>query len=239
MVSFIDEHRDEYGVEPICAVVPIAPSTYYEHKAREREPGRAPPRVRRDAELRDDIRRVWDENYRVYGVRKVWRQLNREAIPVARCTVARLMRELGLRGVVRGRRVKTTVAAAESPCPDDRVNRDFRAERPNALWVLSRVTQKSPPMVTEYSPPFKQEEGLTWPVTETEREPSSPHREFTRGLRWWVMSAGGRFDVSMQRMVRAFRRLPGVCNWTARRYGAACGTIPGGDTVENAQPRPC
>jgi len=135
MVSFIDDHRGEYGVEPICAVLPVAPSTYYEHKAREADPERAPLRVRRDVELRTEIRRVWEENFRVYGVRKVWRQLSREGIPVARCTVARLMRDLGLQGVVRGRRLKTTVAAEELPRAADRVNRDFKVARPNALWV--------------------------------------------------------------------------------------------------------
>ena len=135
MVSFIDDHREEYGVEPICAVVPIAPSTYYEDKTREADPERAPARVRRDAELRGEIRRVWDENFRVYGARKVWRQLNREGIAVARCTVARLMRELGLRGVVRGRRIKTTIGSEALPRPADLVNRDFEVTRPNALWV--------------------------------------------------------------------------------------------------------
>jgi putative transposase len=135
MVSFIDDHREEYGVERICAVVPIAPSMYYEDKAREADPERAPPRVRRDVTLRDEIRRVWDENFRVYGVRKVWHQLNREGITVARCTVGRLMGEFGLRGVVRGRRVKTTVGSEEIPRPADRVNRDFKVARPNALWV--------------------------------------------------------------------------------------------------------
>ena len=135
MVSFIDDHRGEYGVEPICAVLPVAPSTDYEHKAREADPERAPLRVRRDVELRTEIRRVWEENFRVYGVRKVWRQLSREGIPVARCTVARLMRDLGLQGVVRGRRLKTTVAAEELPRAADRVNRDFKVARPNALWV--------------------------------------------------------------------------------------------------------
>ena len=135
MISFIDEHRQEYGVEPICAQLPIAPSWYYEHKAREADPQRLPPRVRRDGELRAEIRRVWEENFRVYGVRKVWRQLHREAIPTARCTVARLMSELGLRGVVRGRRMKTTIAGLESTRPADRVNRIFTAQRPNALWV--------------------------------------------------------------------------------------------------------
>ena len=135
MVAFIDEHRATYGVEPICAVLPIAPSTYYEHKACERDSGRLAPRARRDADLRGEIRRVWEENLRVYGVRKVWRQLQREGFVVARCTVSRLMSELGLRGVVRGRRVKTTLGAKEAVCPLDRVNRDFQTGRPNALWV--------------------------------------------------------------------------------------------------------
>ena len=102
MVSFIDDHRGEYGVEPICAVLPIAPSTYYEHKAREADPARRPPRVRRDEALREEIRRVWDENQSVYGAKKVWMQLKREGREVARCTVERLMRDLGLSGVVRG-----------------------------------------------------------------------------------------------------------------------------------------
>jgi putative transposase len=135
MVSFIDDHRDAYGVEPICAVLPIAPSTYYEHKARARDPTRLPPRAQRDETLRGDIRRVWDENFQVYGVRKVWRQLKREDVSVARCTVARLMRDLGLRGVVRGRRFKTTIADAALDRPADRVKRDFKVSRPNALWV--------------------------------------------------------------------------------------------------------
>ena len=135
MTSFIDAHRDEYGVEPICAVVPIAPSTYYQSKAREVDRSRLSARSRRDGQLREQVRRVWEENFRVYGVRKVWRQLHREGIVVARCTVARLMRELGLRGVVRGRRANTTVAVAKLPCPADRVNRMFRATRPDALWV--------------------------------------------------------------------------------------------------------
>ena len=135
MVSFIDEHRDEYGVEPICELAPIAPSTYYEHKARERDPQGSPPRVRRDAEVRGHIQRVFEENFRVYGARKVWRQLNREGIAVARCTVERLMRRMGLRGAVRGRTVRTTFSAAESERPADLVQRAFRASRPNTLWV--------------------------------------------------------------------------------------------------------
>ncbi len=135
MVSFIDEHREAYGVEPICAVLPIAPSTYYEYKARDRDPTRLPPREQRDAALCGEISRVWNENFQVYGVRKVWRQLLREDVVVARCTVARLMRDLGLRGVVRGRRCKTTIPDTAFDRPVDRVNRDFRVNRPNSLWV--------------------------------------------------------------------------------------------------------
>jgi transposase InsO family protein len=135
MVLFIDEHRIEYGVEPICEQLPIAPSTYYERKAREQDPGREPPRSERDRMLSVEIQRVYDENYGVYGVRKVWRQLNREGIRVARCTVERLMRELGLEGVVRGRKCRTTFSDDNTDRPADRVNRLFSATRPNALWV--------------------------------------------------------------------------------------------------------
>ena len=135
MTSFIHSHREQYGVEPICNVLPIAPSTYYEGKARETDHRRLPARARRDGELREQIRRVWKENFGVYAVRKVWRQLDREGVVAARCTVARLMRELGLRGVVRGRRVNTTTAVATLPCPADRVNRVFQVPRPNALWL--------------------------------------------------------------------------------------------------------
>ena len=134
-MSFIDHHRDEYGVESICAQLPIAPSTYYEHKAREANPTRVPARARRDGELKVEIKRVWDDNFQVYGVRKVWRQLNRERIPAARCTVARLMRDLNLPGAVRGRQFKTTVSKDELPRPIDHVNRNFVVQRPNALWV--------------------------------------------------------------------------------------------------------
>ena len=141
MTSFINSHREQYGVEPICNVLPIAPSTYYEGKARETDHRRLPARARRDGELREQIRRVWKENFGAYGVRKVWRQLNREGVVPARCTVARLSgyvcfaRELGLRGVVRGRRLKTTTSVSTLPRPADRVNRVFRAPRPNSLWV--------------------------------------------------------------------------------------------------------
>jgi transposase InsO family protein len=137
MIAFIDAHRDTYGVESICEQLPIAPSTYYEHKARQQiDPSREPPRVQRDRELKADIRRVWEENFEVYGVRKVWRQLKREEIAVPRCTVERLMRQLGLRGAVRGRAFKTTTVFDDQlRRPSDLVNRNFTAERPNALWV--------------------------------------------------------------------------------------------------------
>ena len=135
MIAFIDDHREVYGVEPICRVLPIAPSTYHEHVARRTDPSRASGRARRDAELRAAIRRVHEENFGVYGARKVWRQLGREGIAVARCTVERLMRGMGLRGVVRGRERRTTISNPATPCPADLVNRQFRAPAPNVLWV--------------------------------------------------------------------------------------------------------
>jgi transposase InsO family protein len=135
MVAFIDDHRREYGVEPICAVLPIAPSTYYAHKAHEADPARRPQRSQRDEALRGEIGRVWKENHEVYGVRKVWRQLNREGIVTARCTVARLMGEMGLAGVVRGPRPRTTIPADAMDRPQDLVERNFTVERPNQLWV--------------------------------------------------------------------------------------------------------
>ena len=135
MVGFIDAHRDAYGVEPICAQLPIAPSQYYEHKAREADPGRRPPRLRRDEALLPEIRRVHEENFGVYGARKVWQQLGREEITVARCTVERLMRALRLQGVMRGRKCRTTIADDSAERPLDRVNRQFEATHPNQLWV--------------------------------------------------------------------------------------------------------
>ena len=135
MIAFIDEHRGAYGVEPICRVLPIAPSVYHEHVARRADPSRMPARAKRDAELRQKVQRVFEENLRVYGVRKVWRQLRREGVPVARCTVARLMGDMGLAGVIRGKPVRTTVSDKAAPCPLDRVNRQFRAPAPNMLWV--------------------------------------------------------------------------------------------------------
>ena len=137
MVAFIDAHRATFGVEPICAVLPIAPSVYYEHKARSRDPQRQPARARRDADAgASTLRRVWREHREVYGVRKVWKQLLREGMAVARCTVARLMRRLGLAGAVRGRAFTvTTIPDTTAPRPPDLVTRQFTATRPNQLWV--------------------------------------------------------------------------------------------------------
>jgi transposase InsO family protein len=136
MVAFIDEYRETYGVEPICRVLPIAPSTYYAQKARQADPSRLPLRLVRDAQLREEIERVWKENRSVYGARKVWLQLKREGFAVARCTVERLMRRMGLQGAVRGHRYKTTTVFDEAaPRPADLVQRNFLAERPNQLWV--------------------------------------------------------------------------------------------------------
>ena len=136
MVAFIEDHRLEYGVEPICRVLPIAPATYYAHRARARDPSLRPDREKRDEGLSEQVQRVWDENFQVYGAEKVWRQLRREGVDVARCTVERLMKALGLRGAVRGRAFRvTTEADPASARPADLVQRDFRAERPNQLWV--------------------------------------------------------------------------------------------------------
>ena len=135
MVSYIDTHRAQYGVEPICDVLPIAPSTYYEAKARERDSSRCPPRVQRDRELVPEIHRVWEENFCVYGARKVWRQLQREGHSAARCTVERLMRQEGLQGAIRGRKFKTTVPDTSVDRPLDRVERNFSVKAPNHLWV--------------------------------------------------------------------------------------------------------
>lgn len=135
MWEFIDEHRDVHGVEPICKVLQIAPSGYRRHAALGREPQRRCARVQRDELLAPQIERVWRANLQVYGADKVWRQLAREGTVVARCTVERLMRRHGLRGVMRGKVVRTTISDSKAPCPLDRVNRQFKAERPNQLWV--------------------------------------------------------------------------------------------------------
>jgi transposase InsO family protein len=128
-------HRDAFGVEPICKQLQIAPSGYRRHVALQRHPERRSQRVQRDEALVAQIERVWQANLQVYGADKVWRQLNREGIAVARCTVERLMRRQGLRGVMRGKTVRTTISDSKAACPLDRVNRQFKAERPNQLWV--------------------------------------------------------------------------------------------------------
>ena len=135
MTRFIDEHRDVYGVEPICRELPIAPSQYYETKRCERDPERLPARVKRDAALVSEIERIYAESECRYGARKTWRELRRAQWDVARCTTERLMRELGLQGVRRGKRYKTTVPDELSPKPLDLVDRQFVAVRPNQLWV--------------------------------------------------------------------------------------------------------
>ena len=127
MIAFIDDHRGAYGVEPICAVLPIAPSTYHNHAARRADPSLLPARAKRDASLMPEIARVFEENFQVYGVRKVWRQLRREGQEVARCTVGRLMQTMGLQGVIRGKPVRTTISDKAAPCPLDHVNRQFQA----------------------------------------------------------------------------------------------------------------
>ena len=135
MVSFVDEHRGIYGVEPICAVLPIAPSTYYERKTQLADPSRISLRARRDDVLCREIGRVCKANREVYGARKVWHQLRREGVEVARCTVERLMRNMGPRGAVRGRRPRTTIPGEEAARSKDLVDRTFSADGPNRLWV--------------------------------------------------------------------------------------------------------
>ena len=135
MIAFIEEHRESIGVEPICKHLPIAPSTFYDHLAKRANPELLSDRAKRDTVLRPEIERVWEQNYKVYGVRKVWHQMKREGFDVARCTVARLMKDLGLEGVIRGKKARTTIPDKSQPCPLDKVNRQFRVPAPNMLWV--------------------------------------------------------------------------------------------------------
>mgnify|MGYP006275799299 CR=1 FL=1 len=135
MIAFIDDHRGAHGVEPICKVLPIAPSTYYDHLAKRADPARRSERSRRDEALLPEIERVFDANYKVYGVRKVWHQMRREGFDVARCTVARLMKDMGIQGIIRGKPHRTTIPDKAAPCPLDRVNRQFRVPAPDMLWV--------------------------------------------------------------------------------------------------------
>ncbi len=135
MKAFVDLHRDTFGVEPICKALQMAPSGYRLHARRMRMPELQTTRAKRDEALRPQIKHVWDSNGRVYGADKVWKQMNREGISVARCTVERLMRQQGLCGVRRGKVVRTTTPDTVAPCPMDLVHRQFKAERPNQLWV--------------------------------------------------------------------------------------------------------
>jgi transposase InsO family protein len=134
-VAFIDEHRASLGVEPVCGALRIAPSTYYEHQKRIADPEHRCAREKDDEQLKFHIQRVWDVNFRVYGARKIWCELKREGRAVARCTVERLMRALGLQGVVRGKSIRTTIARDDDQRPMDLVQRNFTATRPNQLWV--------------------------------------------------------------------------------------------------------
>jgi transposase InsO family protein len=135
MIAFIDETRGVHVVEPICKVLPIAPSTYFDHQAKRADPGLLSARAKRDALLLAEIKRVHQAHFGVYGVRKLWRQLGREGFSVARCTVARLMRANGIAGAVRGEPLRTTFSDKAAPCPRDHVNRQFQAAAPNRLWV--------------------------------------------------------------------------------------------------------
>ena len=136
MMSFIDSHREELGVQPICRELAIAPSSYHEHAARLVDPGKRSARARRDDEIKQQIKRVHDDSSGLYGTRKVWHQMRRTGATVAQCTVERLMRAMGLAGVGRGKTTITTVSNPKAPCPLDKVNREFRVSRPNALWVV-------------------------------------------------------------------------------------------------------
>lgn len=135
MIAFIEDHQEAIGVEPICRHLPIAPSTFYDHMAKRANPDLLSDRAKRDMALRPEIERVWEQNYKVYGVRKVWHQMRREGFDIARCTVARLMRDMGLEGVIRGKKHRTTIPDKSQPCPLDKVNRQFKAPAPNMLWV--------------------------------------------------------------------------------------------------------
>ena len=142
MIGYIDDYRHRFGVESICKVLPITPSTYSESKAREADPARLPARAKRDAQLVPEILRVWKENFEVYGARKVWLQMNQENIHVARCTVERLKKKLGIQGVRRGKGYKTTVADDTLARPLELVQRQFMATHPNQLWVAD-ITYES------------------------------------------------------------------------------------------------
>ena len=190
MVAFIEEQRAEYGVEPICGVLPIAPATYYEHRARKLDPERRCRRAKRDDELSFEIERVWKQNFSVYGAEKVWRQLSRERLDVARCTVVRLMRRMGLRGAVRGRGFKvTTVVDEQALRPPDLVQRDFRASRPNQLWVADLT------YVATWS-------GFVYVAFVIDA--------FSRAIVGWRVSSSLRSDLALDALEQALHARPGA-----------------------------
>ena len=151
MIAFINDHREAYGIEPICKVLPIAPSTYHDHVAKRLDPSRLSDRAKRDEALKIEVRRVFEENFRVYGARKVWRQLRREGFTIARCTVERLMASLGLQGVIRGKPVRTTIsdksAAARSITSTGSSRRHGRmrsGSRTSPMWQSGPASSTSP-----------------------------------------------------------------------------------------------
>jgi putative transposase len=226
MIAYIHEHRDRFGVEPICRVLPIAPSTYYQHSGR-------PPSARalRDAKLKAEIARVHAENFGVYGARKVWRQLHREGITVARCTVERLMGELHLEGARRGKTRRTTTPDAATVRPADLVERDFSASRPNQLWVADLT------YVATWS-------GLVYVALVVDA--------FSRFLVGWQASRSLRTDLALDALEMAVWQrhgdLEGLVHHSDRgsqylsiRYterlaeaGAACSVGSRGDSYDNA-----
>lgn len=135
MVAFIDEHREEQGVKSICSSLPIAPLTYYEHKAQFVDPERRSPRRKRDATLQEEIKRVWETNFSAYGPRKIWPQIKHKGYRFGPGTVERLMRQMGLRGVVRGMLRRTMIASDHDLRPMDLVRREFQANLPGQVWV--------------------------------------------------------------------------------------------------------
>jgi putative transposase len=226
MTAYIDRHKHRFGVEPICQVLPIAPSTYYHAK---RRPTSA--RALRDRKLKAEIARVHAEHLGVYGARKVWRQLHREGIAVARCTVERLMRTLGLEGVRRGKTRRTTTPDETATRPADLVDRDFGAQRPNQLWVADLT------YVATWS-------GFVYVALVIDA--------FSRFIVGWQASRSLRTDLALDALEMAIWRrqtqLDGLvhhsdrgCQYLAIRYtqrlaeaGAACSVGSRGDSYDNA-----
>lgn len=215
MIGFIDDHRAAYGLEPrsgsrpICRVLPIAPSTYHAQVAQRADPSRQSARARRDAALQADIKRVWEANFQVYGVRKVWRQLRREAIAAPRCQVARLMKRLGLAGAVRGRTVKTTISNPAAPCPRDQVNRQFRAPAPNVLWVSDFTYVATWQGFAYVAPPVASPPA----APQTDRQEAIVIDVFARRIVGWRVSRSARADFVLDALEQA------LCDRRPKRQG--------------------